>query len=386
MSEREKILSDLSAYLDGELPAASAERIEARLREDAELAVEMERLRRTRELVRGLPRRSAPAEFVSDVLDQAERLSLVSAGGYAPQRPFAWVRYAAAAAVLLIAAGVGIVVGTMLWTGPGPTGTGRHPIGPIAITKDADQPAKPDLTGPLHKDAMSRDASLLDGMAKAGKTRGLDGAVALTNNEVIYATDSAFDVALNEVADVLITNGVQPAVMAKQGAANGGRQVQFLVYVEPQQGRQVQHALAKVRARQTAPQALDYHLMQAEAPTGDAVARAELVAAGRTATTQPCKGVTPTSPARGTEGVDQEGAEQRLSGLAGNNVMIRPPGQLANDWTNTVQTAQREQPATQPAVGQHTVNAQLLLITLKAWTASAATMPTAAQQQPATQR
>ena len=60
--------------------------------------------------------------------------------------------------------------------------------------------------------------------------------------------------------------------------------------------------------------------------------------------------------------------------------MIRPGGQLANEWTNTVQMEQRQQPATQPALGQHTVNAQPLLITLKAWSARAATMPNAKQQ------
>jgi anti-sigma factor RsiW len=40
MSEREKILADLSAYLDGELPPAQAQRVEGELAQDSELAKE----------------------------------------------------------------------------------------------------------------------------------------------------------------------------------------------------------------------------------------------------------------------------------------------------------------------------------------------------------
>ena len=102
----------LSAYLDGELTPAEVEAIEAVLAADAELAAELERIRRTRQLVRGLPRAAAPDDLADRVLAQAERQRLVAGRPTAPRAAASmrWLRYAAAAAVLLVAAGVGFVI------------------------------------------------------------------------------------------------------------------------------------------------------------------------------------------------------------------------------------------------------------------------------------
>ena len=112
MTEREKICEQLSAYLDGELTAAEAQRVQQAVAENASLAGELTGLRYTRELLRRLPRAKAPGDFVERVLARTERLHLVQAEeGRSSDRWTVWFRHLATAAVLLIAAGVGIVVG-----------------------------------------------------------------------------------------------------------------------------------------------------------------------------------------------------------------------------------------------------------------------------------
>jgi hypothetical protein len=111
MDGREKTSRQLSAYLDGELTGAEARRVEKALAEDAALAEELRALRATRNLVRSLPRRRAPEDLPDRVLAQAERHSLVRGRGAAERaRPLPWVRYVAAAALVLVAVGVAAVV------------------------------------------------------------------------------------------------------------------------------------------------------------------------------------------------------------------------------------------------------------------------------------
>ncbi|MHC4982303.1 MAG: anti-sigma factor family protein [Planctomycetota bacterium] len=111
MSENDYIFEQLSAYLDGELSDDEAKRVEQAIRADEALAGELEKLRAMRELLRGLPKAKAPDDLADRVMAQAERLTLV---GAAPQRQarrqFRWVRYAAAAAIILLAVGIGVVV------------------------------------------------------------------------------------------------------------------------------------------------------------------------------------------------------------------------------------------------------------------------------------
>jgi len=111
MSENEKKFEQLSAYLDGELTAAEAKRVEEALRRDESLAEELAALRATRDLVRNLPRQGAPEDLADRVMAQAERLTLVGArGGEQAGRPMRWVRYVAAAAVVVVAVGMGLII------------------------------------------------------------------------------------------------------------------------------------------------------------------------------------------------------------------------------------------------------------------------------------
>jgi len=118
MNDKEKIQSQLSAYLDGELGDDQAGAVAAAIEQDAELAAELERLRKTRDLVQGLPRQQAGEEFVAQVLAKAERTHLVRAVAAHQASPWRWVRHLATAAIVLIAASLGISVVVTLWNLP----------------------------------------------------------------------------------------------------------------------------------------------------------------------------------------------------------------------------------------------------------------------------
>ena len=55
--------TELSAYIDGQLPANKAARLEKRLSRDSALRAEYEDLLRMRKMLRGLPRRRVPRNF-----------------------------------------------------------------------------------------------------------------------------------------------------------------------------------------------------------------------------------------------------------------------------------------------------------------------------------
>ncbi len=117
MNDREEILIQLSAYLDGELSEADAKRVEKKLSEDAELATELAQLKATRQLLRSLPQEKAGDDFASRVLEQAERQHLIQAGhSEKTSMEFKWVKYLATAAVFLVAAGIGTLIVIAPWT------------------------------------------------------------------------------------------------------------------------------------------------------------------------------------------------------------------------------------------------------------------------------
>jgi hypothetical protein len=111
MTGHDKILDQLSAYLDGELTDAEAKRVEEAVRRSKELTDELARLRATRDLIRGLPKAKAPDGLVDRIMSQAERFAIVGARpGERRQKPARWVRYVADAAVIVVGAGIGMVI------------------------------------------------------------------------------------------------------------------------------------------------------------------------------------------------------------------------------------------------------------------------------------
>ncbi|MBS3735303.1 MAG: hypothetical protein KGY99_10340 [Phycisphaerae bacterium] len=107
----------LSAYLDGELDDAEAREVTEAIERDEALRDECRSLRETRRLLRALPREAAPDELADRVLAQAERKSLVTQAPSPRQAPkLRWARYAAAAAVLVVAGGVIAVIVQSMYT------------------------------------------------------------------------------------------------------------------------------------------------------------------------------------------------------------------------------------------------------------------------------
>ncbi|MGC9454583.1 MAG: anti-sigma factor family protein [Phycisphaerae bacterium] len=133
--EKDNIREQLSAYLDGELSEADARRVEAALEDDAELRSELAELRRVREMVASLPASQAPAGFVERVMARAERNRLMETEEQ-PRRggPLRWARLLATAAVLLVAAGAGLVlISSLAFTPPaGMDDTEPSKVGEIA--------------------------------------------------------------------------------------------------------------------------------------------------------------------------------------------------------------------------------------------------------------
>lgn len=105
---------DLVAWTDGELPAADAERVAAHVASCPACAREADLLRRTGDLVAGMPRDPAPAGF-GDRVVAAARAESAAPTKRAPRRGAGrildllvirtWTHAAAAAAVLVVAAG-----------------------------------------------------------------------------------------------------------------------------------------------------------------------------------------------------------------------------------------------------------------------------------------
>jgi hypothetical protein len=115
MNAKAKIQSQLSAYLDGELDEAQLRQVEEALENDGDLRAELADLAAARKLLRDLPAEKPPLDLVSRVLAEAERSQLV--GGQATETSpdaLRWIRYAASAAVLLVAATVGMVIAITL--------------------------------------------------------------------------------------------------------------------------------------------------------------------------------------------------------------------------------------------------------------------------------
>jgi len=115
MTDRQKILDQLSAYLDGELTPGEIKKVEQLLAEDAQVASELRKLQAVREMVADLPRWHAGEDFVSMVLAQVERRDLIGSGAHEHSPlPGRWVRWLAVAAVLLVAVGIGSVMVALL--------------------------------------------------------------------------------------------------------------------------------------------------------------------------------------------------------------------------------------------------------------------------------
>jgi anti-sigma factor RsiW len=92
----------LSAYLDGEVDDDERALVEAQLAESAEWRTVLAEVRETRDLVRTLPVRDAPAGFWDGILDEpSDAVVSLDARRTRRSRVAAWVAGAAAAAAIV---------------------------------------------------------------------------------------------------------------------------------------------------------------------------------------------------------------------------------------------------------------------------------------------
>lgn len=130
LSEREQLEQQLSAFLDGELSDEQVAELQRMLAASPDAKQLLAELEKTVAAVRGLPRQPSPDDLYESITAQLERSALLEPGGAGEGVPvgaasrWGWlVRLTAAAAVVLLAVGVGYM--TVL----------REPKGPAKVDK-----------------------------------------------------------------------------------------------------------------------------------------------------------------------------------------------------------------------------------------------------------
>ena len=110
MSQNQEIIeSKLCAYIDGELDPEGRAEIERHLEANPQHRRLLESLRATRDLIRWLPREPAPPEVAETLSGQLERSVLLNDEGDS-LRISPWPRIMAAAAIILLTAGLAVAV------------------------------------------------------------------------------------------------------------------------------------------------------------------------------------------------------------------------------------------------------------------------------------
>jgi len=110
---QENTEAKLAAYIDGDLDGSDRAEIEKLLEQNPNYRRVLDQLRQTRQLLRGLPRESAPPELSEIFNSQLERSVLLD--GITEQRPKSgplnrWPQFMMAAAVVLLTVGLGAVI------------------------------------------------------------------------------------------------------------------------------------------------------------------------------------------------------------------------------------------------------------------------------------
>ena len=405
MDEKEKIIEQLSAYLDGELDGADAGRVERAVRADPDLAAQLDQLRAVRGLLRSLPRQRAPRGFVEAVGAKAERLRLVGAAeARTSNRAVQWVRYLATAAVLLVAVSVGALVVATLWKTSREYAPAAGPDlpGPIAAapadTKADDAPAfGARESGVGRRPAGARDIRKDNGLAAIDALRrGGRLADALDHAEIAIKEDMFTDdlwTAVKEVENVFRANGIVRQVAmtddgrgrlamereAEKGLAPGARrenffqaqtrgtkQVQFVVVALPEQTKRVLAGLKAVRARQEARQASRLKERHAAKPVcadevgGVGAAKAPAGGARKKAALAKARALEPTKKGEGTPLKPSCGPADKPSGIAPGEAAekrasrpgLRPAEALAGKAGDPKAPTG---PSTRPAIGEEQV-------------------------------
>ncbi len=137
---QENTEAKLAAYIDGDLDGSDRAEIEKLLEQNPNYRRVLDQLRQTRQLLRGLPRESAPPELCEIFNSQLERSVLLD--GITEQRPRSgplnrWPQFMMAAAVVLLTVGLGTVVYFVLPKSRPPLRVAQNSAAPGAGLYDA---------------------------------------------------------------------------------------------------------------------------------------------------------------------------------------------------------------------------------------------------------
>ncbi|MBL7134531.1 MAG: zf-HC2 domain-containing protein [Phycisphaerae bacterium] len=209
MAEYDETSRDLSAYLDGELGAADARRVAEALDGSSALRQELAELRALRALMLAQPCHRGGADLTARIVAAAEQLHARGELGPAASSPLVlWARRLAVAAVLVIAAGAGVMV-SINWLG----GDDLPPVEEIVATEPPPEPLK---------ERLARDPIVED--AKRGsmpRRRSGTSVPQDAGNEVIVTHD--LDLVRRDVEKALLDNGLRADVVRATAKIGKGR-------------------------------------------------------------------------------------------------------------------------------------------------------------------
>ena len=212
MSQNQEIIeAKLCAFIDGELDAEGRAEIEKHLEANPQHRRLLESLKATRDLVRWLPRESAPPELAETLNGQLERSVLLDYDGDS-LRPRIFPRIFAAAAIIVLTAGLAAAVyfalpkshrnATQIATNTEPA----KPAGTSGTLVEA--PAPPARDSEHEKDSTERFAKASSPSdAMTGAAQGLDAAKLEVTPEL---ESMARQVAANSGTIVAAANGAAP--------------------------------------------------------------------------------------------------------------------------------------------------------------------------------
>jgi hypothetical protein len=240
MSEvQENTEAKLAAYIDGELEGAERAEIEKLLEQHPNYRRVLDQLRVARDLLRGLPRESAPPELNEAFNGQLERTVLLEGLGERRVRGASlnrWPQFAAMAAILLLTAGLGVVVFFVLPKGKPPLITADNR--PAAGVRPQTQETFDEADRGRGEESVDRNDTMLRGAGASG------GGLAASNPAIAAPAVLAENVYQNPQVQELLNSGVAGQRRNAPGQKSDAAQDALVVLVRSNDPQQVHQDLA----------------------------------------------------------------------------------------------------------------------------------------------
>ena len=146
-NEESFLVSQLSAYLDGQLTPRQHERVERALALTPSLRAQLDALASTRDLLAALPHEPAPPDLAENVLGRLERTRLLRQGEHVVQtRSLGWIKYVAGAAVITVAVGLGAHLLSIMRHGGMDGMAASGPASTTRLARDLNAPSEGEYT------------------------------------------------------------------------------------------------------------------------------------------------------------------------------------------------------------------------------------------------